>query len=303
MVIILLPVLALAGAVLLAQSDWFLAHAVPPYLRMLDAESSIRDRPCAVLMFGDSAALTGLEPWIIQQQTGLRACSIAQTKGNLGVSGVQFLRDYLARNPAPRILVLAFSPEDWRPIHRWGEVAYVEGVLQLVRHRPFHVYAYALVQHPNEAFGFVTYVYKAALESIATHAHSAVWPQSGSARDGHMTLPTATESHCLADDARALPSAITPVPEYVSALRREFSSNNTTVLLLSPTIPDCDPKTAFFADRLNPVLDQPIATQPIGNYNDIDRHFTAQGADAYSEQVASWINQRIRTSQTTSPSP
>ncbi len=291
--LVALPLLALGGAVFLARTEWFMQHALPPYLRMLDSESALQNRTCDVLIFGDSTALTGLVPWIIQQDTGLATCNIAQTKGTIGVSGLQFLRQYLHRNPAPRVLVLAFSPEDWRPVTQWGEVAYVEGVLQLVRRRPFQTYAAALATHPNEAFGFVTFVYKSAAQSLVTQGQSAVWPSSGTARDGHMTLPSPPQSACVGGDASPPLQAFTPSPDYVRSLRREFSSKATLVLLISPTIPDCDPRRAYFAATLGPVLDMPIHTQPVGLFNDADRHFTLAGSTLLSHQVAALVLQRL----------
>lgn len=294
--LVILPLAALAGAIVLARSSWFMQHAVPPYLRMLDQESAIRNRECAILIYGDSTALTGFVPSVIQQDTGLRTCNIAQTKGTVGVSGLQFLREYLAHNPAPRVLVIAFSPEDWRHITAWSDVAYVEGVLQMVRRQPVRVWAGALASHPNEAFGFATFVYKSTLASLATHGRSATWPSGGSARDGHMTLPKLTERSCVGDNLRANPAIVTPSPEYVRQVRREFSSPATTLLLLTPTIPDCDALAALFAGKLDGVLDAPVATQPITFYNDSDRHFTAEGSEVFSHRVAALVNQRLGSS-------
>jgi len=288
-----LPVAAFAGAIAIAKSHWFITQAVPPYLKMLDDESTVRGRQCEVLIFGDSTALTGYQPWTIQSLTGMRTCNVAQTKGTIGVSGVQTLRDYLARNPAPRLLAIAFSPEDWRPIRNWGETAYVEGVLQLVRHQPLRVYGAALAQHPNEAFGFATFVYKSAIAAVATHGRSAQWPTSGIVGQGHMTLPSSAETACLGDDAHSPLDVVTPSPEYAVQLRREFTTTQTQVILLSPPIPDCDPLLGFFAARLNGVLSAPITTLPIGDYNDVDRHFTAQGSEIYSTQIAALLRTRL----------
>jgi hypothetical protein len=296
LVLVGLPVLLLAAAIPIARSHWFMEHAVPPYLRMLDAESDIHDRHCDVLIFGDSTALTGLMPWVVQQDTGLTTCSVAQTKGSIGVNGLRFLREYLERNPAPRVLVLAFSPEDWRPIHTWSEVAYSEGVLQLVRHDSVRSYLPILLHHPSETIGFATFVYKSTLESIATHGRSATWPRSGSVRDGHMTLPASAESRCLTTPTTVPGPSFTPVPDYARSLRREFTTSATSVLLVAPDIPDCDPMRDFFALLLNPVLDRPVATQPIGDYNDLDRHFTRAGAELFSSQVAQLIHARANES-------
>jgi hypothetical protein len=290
----ILPMLAVAGSIVVARSGWFIHQAVPPYLAMIDAEYGPGVRPCDVLIFGDSAALTGFQPWTIHEHTGLTTCNIAQTKGSVGVSGLRFLRLYLSAHPAPRVLILAFAPEDWRPIHAWGEVAYVEGVLQLVRHAPFRVYAAALAKHPNEAFGFTTFVYESAASALATGGRASRWAAPGSTRDGHMTLPFPAQTACVGGSAAMPLEAVTPSPEYVRSLRQEFSSPQTMVLLLSPTIPDCDARRDFFAARLDPVLDMPVETQPVGFYNDVDRHFTSAGSDQFSLQVAALVTQRLQ---------
>jgi hypothetical protein len=296
--LVVVPVLMFTGALLLARTDWFMQKAVPPYFAMVDAEFGIRNRLCDVLVFGDSSALTGVLPWAIEKDTGLTTCSIAQTKGSVGVSGLWFLRRYLQRNPAPRVLVLAFAPEDWRPLHVWGEVAYVEGVVQLVRHAPFADTAKALVTHPNEAFGFVTFVYQSAFQRITRHGGS-LGPGLGTVRDGHLTLAAPQEQQCMAAPvqteaaAQAGLATVTPIPSYVESLRQEFSTPDTAVLLVSPNIPDCDERRAFYAKLLDPVLDAPLATQPITDYNDVDRHFTNHGAEVYSRQASALILKRI----------
>jgi hypothetical protein len=284
-VVVLAPVVAVLAAFGTARSNWFLHRALPPYLTMLDDEFSIRNQHCDVLIFGDSAALTGIMPWAVEQQTGLRTCGIAQTKGSVGVTGTLFLQEYLARNPAPRILVIAYGPENWRPIRQWGDVAYVEGVLQMVRHEPLRTTVPALLRHPNEMFGFVTFVYKQLVDWATGGKSLAVWTAQGEARGGHMTLPKPPETAC-APSRTSDAAAFTPVPEFVQATRRQFTTPGTRVVLLSPDLPDCDPHFAMYAAVLNPLLDSPLQQMPIRYYNDVDRHFVREGAEIYSQRVA-----------------
>jgi len=296
LVIVLPPVLAVFFAMLLARSDWFLRRAVPNYVAMLNGEFSIRDKPCDVLLFGDSAALTGLMPWTIQQETGARTCSVAQTKGVVGVTGLDSLRQYLARNPAPRALVIAFAPEDWRAIRNWGETAYVEGMLEVVRHENAAAVLRQFAAHPNEVFGFTTFVYKSAANA-ALHRGFVYAARQPAARDGQMTLPGPPETACLNEDAlnmKTIAEVATPQPEFVRAVRAEFSAQAGALLLISPPIPECDAMAGYYRATLDPLLDQPISQQPIGDYNDLDRHFTAQGAEAFSRRIAVVIRQRLQ---------
>jgi hypothetical protein len=295
LLLVALPLLAVAGAVTLARTGWFLRRAVPNYVAMLNGEFAIRDQPCDVLLFGDSSALTGLMPWIIQQDTGSRTCSIAQTKGVVGVTGLDFLRHYLARNPAPRVLVIALAPEDWRHIRNWSETAYVEGMLEVVRHENFFSTARRFAAHPNEVFGFTTFVYKSAISAALHRGHGATTPQP-TAREGQMTLPNSPERDCLRQGWAANDAAAPPPPsaDFVRAVRAEFTPRAGSLLLISPPIAECDKLASFYAGILDPVLDSPISAQPIGDYNDLDRHFTARGAEIFSHRIAAVIQQRLQ---------
>jgi hypothetical protein len=276
----LLPVVAMVGAVWLAKTDWFLRRGMPAYLQMMDAEWGIRGRSCDVLVYGDSAALTGLMPWIIEQESGRTTCSVAQTKGTVGVMGTEPLEGYLERNPPPQVLIFAFSPEDWRPFHHWGEVAYVEGVLQTVRHGSMREYVTSLVTHPDEAFGFATFVYKSALGALAGHLNMA----SGAVRDGQMTLPSAAEQRCAANPEHPGP-LFAPDAGYAQRLRRQFARNGTRVMLLVTPVPECDPQAAWYAAHLRGMTDNPLERWPVSLFNDIDRHFTVEGAERFSREV------------------
>jgi len=263
---------------------------------MLNDEFSIHDKPCEVLLFGDSAALTGLMPWVIQQDTGAQTCSVAQTKGVVGVTGLDSLRQYLARNPAPRVQVIAFAPEDWRPIRNWNETAYVEGMLEVVRHENSAAALRQFAAHPNEVFGFATFVYKSSI-AAALHGNANAGAQPA-AREGQMTLPNPPETACLNQDAanmQALPEVATPQPEFIREVRVEFAPRAGSLMLISPAIPDCDAMGSEYRAVLDPLLDSPITTEPIGNYNDLDRHFTAAGAEIYSHQLAATIRQRLQS--------
>jgi len=276
----LLPFAVMIFAVWLAKTDWFLRRSMPAYLQMMDAEWNIQGRSCDVLVYGDSAALTGLMPWIIQQESGLTTCSIAQTKGTVGVMGTQPLEKYLQRNPPPQVLIFAFSPEDWRPFHAWGEVAYVEGVLQTVRHGSLREYVAALVTHPDEAFGFATFVYKSAIAALAVNPTMT----AETLREGHMTLPSPPEQQCEGNPAHPGP-LFAPDAAYAAQLRNRFAKNGTQVMLLVTPVPQCDPQAAWYAAHLQGVTDNPLETWPIGLFNDIDRHFTVAGAERFSREV------------------
>jgi hypothetical protein len=143
-----------------------------------------------------------------------------------------------------------------------------------------------LATHPDQAFGFATFVYKSALGALV--GHPSMTP--GVVRDGQMTLRVPAEQHCLADPAHP-PPLFAPDAAYVRHLREQFARNGTQLLLLVPPVPDCDPQADWYAAHLQRLTDNPLERWPAGLYNDIDRHFTAEGAERFSREVGRMLRQ------------
>ncbi len=252
----------------------------------LDSEYAVRNQKCDILIFGDSSALTGIEPRLVSQQTGTRVCGVARTKGETGVTGTGFLDWYLRHNPPPKAIVLAFAPEDWHPAKSWGEVAYSEGVTQLVRHYPATTTLRELIRHPDQAFGYVTFVYKQAFAGLRHHARGDV--RVDPSRDsGHMTLPKPPETACTELGKPGVPVPFfAPDEQYMARLRDKYSVNNTRVVLVVSPVPACDPLRERYLAALKPYVDVTFAAYPIGDFNDIDRHFTRVGSAQYSADLS-----------------
>ena len=284
--LIALPCVAVAFAFWLAGTTWFLHHGLPAYMSGLDSEYGIRNQNCDILIFGDSSALTGIEPRLVSQQTGMRVCGVARTKGETGVTGTGFLDWYLRHNPAPRAVVLAFAPEDWHPAKSWNEVAYAEGVTQLVRHYPKGLTLWALIKRPDNAFGYVTFVYKQAFAGLRHRARGDAGVDPS--RDfGHMTLPKPAETACTELGKPGMPVPyFAPDEQYMARLREKYSANNTRVVLVVSPVPDCDPLRDKYLAALQPYVDVTFPAYPIGDFNDIDRHFTRAGSARYSADLS-----------------
>jgi hypothetical protein len=76
-------------------------------------------------------------------------------------------------------------------------------------------------------------------------------------------------------------------------LRKHFAEGGngieTRVLLVVSPVPECDPQWEWYAQRLNGQTDNRLEVYPIGQFNDIDRHFTDVGAERYSREVGEMI--------------
>jgi hypothetical protein len=299
-----LPVVLLGSSFWLASTDWFVAHATPAYLRWMDAQYSVQGRDCEVLIFGDSTALTGLEPKIIAQQTGMTACSIAQTRGVVGALGTELVDRYLEKNPAPRYMVFAFSPDNWHRQREWDEIAFGEGMFLELRHTPAREWLKAAVMHPAIAFSFALHVDELVLGKAVGRALGWAPMQLGpdpGLELGHMTMNFPAEEHCESRDVRVRAAPRLPDAVYMAELRAKYSrsggaeTNPTTVLLVASPVPDCDPEAEWYGTRLAGRLDFPLRQYPIGDFNSFDRHFTRAGSERYSAEVAAMIRSKQAT--------
>src|ERR1700722_16576538 len=109
--LILLPLLAIPAFIALGRSDFFLAHGASVWVRSNDAVFQMANRDCDVLIFGDSTAMTGINPEVIESNTGFKTCNIAVTNAVLAVTDNLTLNHYLAHNAKPRVLLVQFSPD------------------------------------------------------------------------------------------------------------------------------------------------------------------------------------------------
>ncbi len=158
--LVLLPVAVVAGAVLIARTSWFMERTMDPWIRNVDRNFAVSGEDCAVLVFGDSTALTGVSPEAIAAATGMTACNISQTVGSLGVNGTLALDAFLKKNPRPQFLLLVFAPENLHANRSWRHLKYAEGVLELARHEGAGTVMVTLVGHPGQALGFSAWVYE-----------------------------------------------------------------------------------------------------------------------------------------------
>ena len=100
-----------------------------------DAIFNMRDRDCDVLIYRDSTAMTGINPDVVERNTGFKTCNISVTNSVLAVTHNLTLNQYLANNGKPRVLLIQLSPDGFQPeSNAWDQTVYPEGLLELLRH-------------------------------------------------------------------------------------------------------------------------------------------------------------------------
>ena len=300
LILVLLPLLAIPAGILLGRSDFFLHHGASVWVRANDAVFDIRDRECDVLVYGDSTAMTGIDPEWVEGHTGFRTCNIAVTNAVLAVTDNLTLNHFLAHNARPRVLLVQLSPDDFQPEnHAWHQTIYAEGMLELLRHGNPNEARQLLLSHPQEAIGFAGYAagYTAwyALKRVWFHTtHRLPEEDTVAVRDGStfFTPPSPARSSCLPTPSVSPsnnPSDISFSRALVDDYQKGYASRAGVILVNVAPIPSCDQNLAAYSAELNGITSNSLLDLPIGLFND-GRHYTARGSEIVSELVAKELN-------------
>jgi hypothetical protein len=300
--LVLFPLLAIPAFIALGQSDFFVHHCASVWVQANDAVFDMHDRDCDVLVFGDSTAMTGIDPDRVEDQTGFKTCNIAVTNAVLAVTSNLTLDHFLAHNARPRVLLIQLSPDDFQPESQaWHQSIYVEGMLELLRHgRPGEA-RHLLLSHPEETVAFAGYAagYTAwyAIKDVWFHVtHLRPEEDTVTVRNGFFTPPSPPRTSCT----QVVPLVSSATPEQiafsrslVANFRDGYSDRAGMVLVNVAPIPDCDQNLAAYTAELDGVTSNSLLPLPISYFND-GRHYTALGSEVVSRLISKELN-RVAT--------
>lgn len=295
LLVVLLPLLAIPAFIALGQSDFFLHHGASVWVQSNDAVFDMQDRQCDVLVYGDSTAMTGIDPDLVQRETGFKTCNIAVTNAVLAVTGNLTLDHYLQQNARPKVLIVQLSPDDFQQENRvWKHTIYAEGLLELLRHSSPEEGRRVLLSHPREAVSFAGYAagYSAyyAIKDVLYRTTHVRWDEDQvRVRNGFFTPPAPARTYCdataqLTDTHGAFSRAL--ADDY----RNHYAGRSSVVLVDVAPIPSCDNNLHAYSRELQGVTSNSLQSLPINLFND-DRHYTAFGSRVVSTLVARQVNE------------
>ncbi len=296
LLLFLLPMLAIPSCIRLGCSDFFLRHGASVWVQSNDAVFNMRDRDCDVLIFGDSTAMTGIDPDVVERNTGFKTCNIAVTNSVLAVTHNLTLNRYLANNAQPRVLLVQLSPDGFQPeSNAWNQTVYPEGMLELLRHGSPAESRHVLLTHPQEAIAFAGYAAGFSLYSVVKD----IWFHATNLRpeedtvtihNGFFTPPSPASTSCEPGATFSNPRAGGGYPRaVVGEYENGYADRSGIVLVNVAPIPSCDKNLADFSTELNGVTSNSLLPLPVGLFND-PRHYTAVGSAVVSRLVAQELN-------------
>jgi hypothetical protein len=280
LLMLLIPALFVASAIPIARSDSFPVESGDPFILNADYAFSLKHVNCDVVIYGDSTALTGLDPTVVERSTGLKTCNIAQAQSILHILGMLALDTYLKNNTPPRYIVMQFAPETLS--RGRSDFFWPEGLTLLLRKRSLLEALPTLLKHPVQAYYFSIWAIKAKVTSLTRlpidfAATEAVFR----AHRGLLTLPKPPQTGCLNNLAYARPTV-----EWVRGLKDKYGNQGTRVVVNVSPLPACSPIVPRVAAETRNVTDNTLSVFPIGLFCDLDRHLTLEGAERASLELA-----------------
>lgn len=288
----LLPLLFVPACICLGASDFFLRHCASVWVQSNDSVFGFRDRNCDVLIYGDSTAMTGINPEVVERNTGLKTCNISVTNSVLAVAGNLTLDYYLDHNTRPRVLLMQLSPDGFQPeSYAWRQTVYAEGLVELLRHGSDADRRRVLLRHPQESIGFAGYAagfsaYALIKGLVYRTTHLRPEEDRLTIRNGFFTPPAPPSTSCEPGAVFSNPRAGGNFPRgLVSDFQAHYASRSSVVLVNVAPIPSCDQNLAAFSSELKGVTSNALTALPVSLFND-PRHYTAVGSAVVSRLVA-----------------
>jgi len=296
--LVLIPILIFAFAILVVPTQRFAEHSGDPFLMTLGYGAQLRNADCRIAIYGDSTAMIGVNPELIQQRTGLSTCNIAETEGMTMINGTMVLDQFLEHNPAPRFLVFLYAPEDLDPQSQRKNTAVTtfEAVTYRFRQPNKLLSLIALMRHPDDFFSWGIHGARWAIDSIFTKPLPSETALLRFRTHGQSALKdyTMTPAACA-----MLPPTAPPDKAWVSDLRTKYSANGTTVLVDAMLLPACDPGLNYYPRELSGLIDNQVSALPIGDFYSGGRHVNPTGSVPLSGMIADQILERLQAAQTT----
>jgi len=280
LLMLIIPALFLSSSIPIVRSKSFPAESGDPFLLNPDYAFSLKHVDCEVVIYGDSTALTGLDPTVVSRATGFKTCNIAQARSIVGILGMLALDTYLRNNVPPKYIVMQFAPETLSGSK--SNFFWPEGLTLLLRKKSLFEALPTFIRHPVEAYHFSIWAIKARVASfIKPPIDFASTEAIFRSRGGLLILPKFAETHCLNDIAY-----VQPTVDWVHSLKEQYSRNGTRVVINVSPLPTCSPIAALVAAGTRNVTDNSLSLYPIGLFCDLDRHLTIEGAERASLELA-----------------
>ena len=282
-----IPLLMLVAAVALVDWPFFERYTDPDWITGARDLYTASNRPCDIVIYGDSTAMVGIDPRIVSQRTHMRACNIAPNMNSIMLVGLEPLDRYLARNPRPKILLLQFRASNMHP-HPDPDDKRIgfDGYIPMLRYGYAARAAQKILARPDVLIGLMHYTYVLSWASLREHLHhpvSTVQQDAGS----YTILPQPPLSQCPTSEDLPLSNRNT---DWVAQTRAHYAPFAGKLIFDAAPISTC---SAYIVNAwnhsLSGLINNAVTVYPYTQFVDFLGHPTREGAIRHSNEIADQI--------------
>ena len=290
----LIEIVALFGAFWAATRPWFMNLESLSTLRMMGYGVRESGKNCDVVLYGDSTALAGLDPGVIQSETGMTACNIAEPRPVLEVVGINLpLDQYLAHNRPPKFLVTAWAPGDFDLEHPRMNSYFVDGFLYEFQYNRGPWLWRTLIRHPRDTIAFLLWVQGSIIKDLGD--------KLGLDRADKVDDRVLRDSHGGQWRLREPPQrACWEFPPFpwiapaqmrasVAKFREQYATRTEHLLVDITPVADCFVEGRRRIATVKGLYDNTAQMWPVTDFSTLNIHLTPQAARMFSGEVAGQI--------------
>ncbi|HEX3486613.1 MAG TPA: hypothetical protein VHT51_16260 [Micropepsaceae bacterium] len=262
---------------------------------LLDRQFTAEGINADIVFVGDSSLMTGVKPKAIQAATGMTAYSLSSSIFQFMAAGDHLVDSYLAKNRAPRLIVVYIAP--WTRVNPpfAYPVEWEVGAKALVRNASLFDGAVFFARHPEVVLQLPQDVWRRLTSRLDWQGNTYKRVVAGLEDERGWF---AMDGPVLRYPKRVLPDGCAPVPlparpdkEFIAAFRRRMMARNIAVALYIAPTPDCASFDTSAETAYAGIADDQPYRLPHRYFID-DRwriHLTQEGAEANTKRVIDFV--------------
>jgi hypothetical protein len=283
------PYVLLAVALLVTPLQWTVRHSGNTYLANVGYVTKLKNANCDVVIYGDSAAMVDIDPALIQRDTGLSACNIAEPAGMTMVNGMMIPDLYLQNNSRPKVWIFAFAADNLAPYESWETVQPFEAILFRIRESKTLSTLKLLAAHPKQTFEFAGSGLRLALIGLAKHGLPDSDYEIRSLHGGRYPSPDPPMTACGGERIERPAD-----PKYIADIHNRYRADGTVVIVDTVPKPACDPTLNYYSQHPAPT-DNRLEAYPMSDFdNHGHSHMKEPGVARFSASVGRQIMSMLK---------
>jgi hypothetical protein len=280
----------------LAQTEFFRRHSSYFYNAVIYDKYSIAGNHADLLLVGDSALISGLEPTVIERETGWTTYNLGVPLGSFAAHPDLVLDNYLAHNEKPKIIVLYLS-FGTQISNAKLDLGY-EGAVTLLWHDTLRRNLEYYATSPRRLFSVSATILRTFISGFDFSSKS--WQTI----HNYLNL----EKGFVPFDAISPPPALRPGQlsavgvvadtQYIAEFKSRLSKAGYRVLVATAPVPDCDPSFETVVRAYKGLLDIEPYVFPCAGFTSDGRfhmfHWAAEkNSELFSKALKTHIAARI----------